>query len=189
MRWRRLGLALTVLCLAACTSAPQVVPSNTEAPSSGTTAPVPALEHVASEPRPVQELRQFAGRVSVTIESEPLQFMSAEFELEGDANAGELRLYGPWVGLVAVLQWEPGRAVLIEGQRRRVVKSIDALIERVTGAPIPLSMVFDWLHHRPVPNPDWWVEARTSTQDRLRAIRLQPLPRIELTMVLNKAAP
>ena len=187
MRW--LGLALTVLMLAACASAPSLTPQTTQAPAPDTTASAPVPQKADSDPRPAQVLRQFAGRVAVTIESEPVQFMSAEFELEGDANAGELRLYGPWVGLVAVLQWEPGRAVLIEGQRRRVVKSIDALIERVTGAPIPLSMVFDWLHHRPVPNPDWWVEARTSTQDRLRAIRLQPLPRIELTMVLNKAAP
>ncbi|MDI9331144.1 MAG: lipoprotein insertase outer membrane protein LolB [Alphaproteobacteria bacterium] len=134
-------------------------------------------------------MSQFAGRLSVTIESEPQQHISGEFELEGDAQTGELRLYGPVVGLVAVIQWEPGRAVLIEGDRKRVVKSLDWLIERVTGAPIPVSMVFDWLNQRPVASNDWWVEPRLKPTDRFRAVRLQPLPRMELLMVLKKAAP
>lgn len=130
---------------------------------------------------------QYAGRISVTIQSDPLQHISAEVELTGDATQGELKVYGPFGSLLAILQWQPDRAVLIEGDRRRTVKSIDWLIERVTGAPLPVALIFDWLAGRPVRNDDWLVEPRTGPQAPLRATRLQPLPRIELILALKPA--
>ena len=166
--WTAVCLAVT---LVACASTP------------------PAPKQATPQTTPSPALRQFNGRLAITIESEPTQSLSAEFELEGDAKQGELRLYGPLVGLVAVVQWNPERAVLIEGDRRREVKSLDWLIERVSGAPIQSAMIFDWLNQRPVQTDDWWVEERTHSEDRLRAVRLQPLPRIELLMVLKKAEP
>lgn len=133
--------------------------------------------------------RQFAGRLSVVIQTDPLQQMIADFELEGDAQQGELRLFGPFGSSIAVLQWEPGRAVLIEGERRRVVRSIDWLIERVTGAPLPVALIFDWLVGRPVRSDDWEVAPRDKPSAPLRATRLQPLPRIELTLAIRTSSP
>ena len=181
MNGGRLVWAMLALFLSGCATPPPTTPA--------ASAPVEAVTPPAAAPAPGVKLRQFAGRLSITIESEPAQRMSAEFELEGDESAGELRLYAPIVGLVAVLQWEPGRAVLIEGERRRVVRGIDWLIERVTGAPIPLSMLFSWLNGLPVQSDDWWFETRERPNDRYRAVRLQPLPRIELVMAVTQAAP
>ncbi len=130
-----------------------------------------------------------AGRLSVVIQTDPVQQMIADFELEGDAQQGELRLFGPFGSSIAVLQWEPGRAVLIEGERRRVVRSIDWLIERVTGAALPVALIFDWLAGRPVRSDDWEVSPRDRPNAPLRATRLQPLPRIELTLAIRTPRP
>jgi len=178
----RIAWTVCALILTGCATPQSAPPVAAPAPTQAAPAP-------AADPAQGVKLRQFAGRLSITIESEPAQRMSAEFELEGDEHMGELRLYAPMVGLVAVLQWEPGRAVLIEGERRRVVRGIDWLIERVTGAPIPLGMLFAWLNGRPVQFDDWWIETRESPKDRYRAVRLQPLPRIELVMAVTKAEP
>lgn len=146
--------------------------------------PPPALTPLARLPL---QGAQYAGRISVTIQSEPIQHLSAEVELTGNATQGELKVYGPFGSLLAILQWQPDLAVLIEGERRRTVKNIDWLIERVTGAPLPVALIFDWLAGRPVRNDDWSVEPRTGPLAPLRAVRLQPLPRIELTLALKPA--
>ena len=148
------------------------------------------LAPMASESAPATAVpRSFAGRLSVVIQTEPVQQMIADFELEGDASQGELRLFGPFGASIAVLQWEPGRALLIEGERRRAVRSIDWLVERVTGAPLPVALIFDWLVGRPVRSDDWEVSPRDNPAEPLRATRLQPLPRIQLVLALRKSSP
>ncbi len=164
-------------------STPPVAPSAPLPNPSATPSPA-ALTPLARLPL---QGAQYAGRISVTIQSEPQQHLNAEVELTGDATQGELKVYGPFGSLLAILQWQPERAVLIEGERRRTVKNIDWLIERVTGAPLPVALIFDWLAGRPVRNDDWSVEPRTNPQAPLRATRLQPLPRIELILALKPA--
>jgi len=106
-----------------------------------------------------------------------MQHTSASFELDGDAQQGEMKLYGPFGGLALVQQWEPGKAVLIEGDRKRTVPSL--------GVP----MIFDWLYGKPIQSDDWWIEPRGSQSRYLHAVRLQPLPRIELIIAVKKATP
>lgn len=193
---RLAGLVL-VLSLAACASPPSA-PSAVSAASPAVPPAPPATAPAATLPsaQPLQPLTPtpifaaptYAGRLSLTIQSDPLQHMTAEFELTGDARQGELKLYGPFGALLAVLQWQPDRALLIEGERRRAVRNIDGLIERVTGAPLPVALIFDWLAGRPVRNDDWAIEPRDGPQAPLRATRLQPLPRIELVLALKRPA-
>ena len=174
-RWSLVVLAL----LTGCASIAPVKP-----PVPEPVTPVPQIE---AAPAPV--LRHFEGRLSVTVQSEPVQHTSADFELEGDAERGEMKFYGPFGGLALVLQWQPGRVVLIEGDQKRTVPSLEWLMQRLTGASLPIPMVFDWLSGKPVRSDDWWIEPRTQASDRYRALRLQPLPRIELVIALKKAAP
>ena len=143
----------------------------------------------AQLPAPAPVPRHFEGRLSVTVQSEPMQYTSADFELDGDAESGEMKFYGPFGGLALVLQWEPGKAVLIEGDQRRTVPSLEWLMQRLTGASLPTPMMFDWLLGKPVTSNDWWIESRSPTSGRLRALRLQPLPRIEILIALRKAEP
>ena len=172
--WGRLVAALTAMpTLAQTAMSTTVIPAGTLS--------APPSEPLSAAPLP----RSFAGRLSVVIQTDPLQQMIADFELEGDASQGELRLFGPFGASLAVLQWDPSRAVLIEGERRRVVRSIDWLIERVTGAPLPVGLIFDWLLGRPVRSDDWEVAPRDRPNAPLRATRLQPLPRIELTLAIK----
>lgn len=195
--WSALALAATLLAGCASTAGPTAgdslpqtpAPAATGAAIGPTDASGVTVAPAVPAASPAPSMRQFAGRLALTIESDPTQHLAAEFELEGDEQTGELRLYGALVGLAAVLQWEPGRAVLIEGERRRVFQSVDWLIERVSGAPVPLSMVFALLNNQAIRSDDWWVEARNGPDDRIRAVRLQPMPRIELLMVLKKPPP
>ena len=203
MLWLALALVLTGCASApsrlppvtsgAQTSAPVATPAASMPPATAEpaqTAPAPAPVTADAlrplTPTPLLGGHAYSGRISITIQSGPMQHMTAEFELQGDARNGELKLYGPFGGLFAVLQWAPDRAVLIEGERRRSVRSIDWLIERVTGAPLPVALIFDWLAGRQVRNDDWSVAPRDNLQAPLRATRLQPLPRIELVVALKR---
>ena len=100
-----------------------------------------------------------------------------------------MKFFGPFGGLALMLQWEPGKAVLIEGDRKRNVPSLEWLLQRLTGASLPIPLIFDWLSGKPVQSDDWWFEPRGAQDRYLRAVRLQPLPRIELTIALKNPAP
>lgn len=51
--------------------------------------------------------KQWQGRLSVTVQSDPPRNMSAGFSLEGDARQGELNLFSPLGTTLATLQWTP----------------------------------------------------------------------------------
>ena len=148
------------------------------------------LAPMASESAPATAVpRSFAGRLSVVIQTEPVQQMIADFELEGDAQQGELRLFGPFGSSIAVLQWEPGRAVLIEvgvvvgepgqaqilhGFRRDLLQRTEALL--VVGAAD--SKPFGWIGVR---------DARGSDAGRVAAVRAAAGPGIALRLDANGA--
>jgi outer membrane lipoprotein LolB len=157
-------------------------------PPSSSAEPQPGVTQTGPEGAPAKR-NHFEGRISVNVKSDPPQYLSAPFEIDGDIKSGELKLYGPLGGLAMMVQWEPDRAVLIEGERRRVVPSLDWLLERVTGAKLPVSLVFDLLSGQPVQSDDWWIEPRNGNDKRLRVVRMQPLPQIELTLLLKNSTP
>src|SRR3712207_6820453 len=60
-----------------------------------------------------------AGRLALSLDDRPGQSFSAGFELRGAPEAGELSLFNPLGGTVAVLHWQPGQAVLETQGRER----------------------------------------------------------------------
>jgi outer membrane lipoprotein LolB len=127
-----------------------------------------------------------SGRLALSLEDRPDRSFSAGFELRGRPEAGELSLFNPLGGTIAVLHWQPGQAALeSQGQEAQSYPSLDAMVTQVTGAPVPVAALFDWLDGKATPVPGWEPDLTALAEGRLRARRLQPPPAADLRLVLD----
>ena len=109
------------------------------------------LAACATTPRPPAEL---AGRLAVRVEAfegAPARSLATQFELRGDALAGELRLSTPLGTTAAQARWRPGSAELITAETTRSFADLDALAQALLGEALPLAALIDWLRGRPWP--------------------------------------
>ena len=90
-----------------------------------------------------------SGRLSVRIQGDPPQSMSAGFELRGDGESGELRLNSPLGARLAAARWSPGSAVLADSHGEQLYANLDDLSRRALGEALPLAALPDWLAGRP----------------------------------------
>ncbi len=134
---------------------------------------------------PTPDAQAWQGRLSLTVASEPPQALHAQFTLQGHAEAGRLSLDSPLGSTLAVLQWQPGQAELLQGGQARQYDSLDALAQEATGAALPLAALFDWLQGRDTPAPGWQADLGQISHGRLSARRLMPLPEAELRVILD----
>jgi outer membrane lipoprotein LolB len=129
----------------------------------------------------------WSGRMSLRIESEPVQTFAALFELRGSAETGDLTLTTPIGSTLAQLHWSPGEALLKDGSHTRRFDSVDALIEAATGAAIPVGALFGWLAGRNDPVPGWKPDLAQLGNGRLQAVRESPNPRADLRIVFERS--
>ncbi len=128
-----------------------------------------------------------SGRLAMTVADQPNQSFSAGFELRGQPQAGQLTLTNPLGGTLAQLQWQPGSArLLAPGQAPQDFPSLDAMVERATGAPVPVAALFDWLGGTATPVPGWDVDLSQLAEGRMRAQRRAPPPTADLRVVLDR---
>ena len=132
------------------------------------------------------------GRIAIRVDSEPPQSLSGAFTLNGNAQNGDLSLSTPLGSILAELSWMPQQAVLKVNNETRHFDSTDALMLQVTGTVLPLAALFDWLAGRDAPAAGWQVDLtqmndpNTPDTRRLIAKRTDPLPTVELRVVLDK---
>ncbi len=141
---------------------------------------------LAGERRP-QPTGAWSGRMSLRIDSQPVQTFSALFELRGSPEAGELSLTSPIGSTLAQLHWAPGEALLKNGSEVRRFDSVDALIEAATGAAIPVTALFAWLGGRNDPVPGWRADLGQVANGRLQATREAPSPTADLRIVFERS--
>lgn len=132
------------------------------------------------------EPNQWSGRLGLTVVSDPPQSFSAGFALRGDPQAGELTLTSPLGNTLAVMQWQPGEALLRQGEQTQHFDSLDALAQQATGTPLPVAALFGWLRGQPQSVPGWQVDLSRVPDGRLFAQRLAPPPAAELRLVLDR---
>ena len=132
------------------------------------------------------ERNEWSGRLGLTVAAEPPQSFSASFHLSGSAEAGELTLTSPLGNILAAMQWQPGEALLRQGEQTRRYESLDTLAQEATGTPLPVRALFGWLRGQPQSVPGWRADLSRLPEGRLSAQRLMPLPTAELRVVLDR---
>jgi len=155
-------------------------------PRGGAAALLGALILVAgcsTTPPPSPDL---AGRLAVNVtahDGAPARSLSTQFELRGDASAGELQLTTA-LGTTAVqARWRAGSAELITGDGARQFADLDALAMDLLGETLPLTAMIDWLRGKPWPGApnaatadgfaqlDWRIDLSRFAQGWLLAAR------------------
>ena len=129
--------------------------------------------------------KQWQGRISVTVQSDPPRNMSASFSLDGDARQGELNLFSPLGTTLATLQWTPSTTQWLQGGQQRRFDSMAHLTEETTGAALPMDAMFDWLEGRATPSPGWQTDLSALNQGSLVAKRVSPEPFVVLRIKLD----
>lgn len=134
-----------------------------------------------------QNNESWTGRISLQVQSEPAQSFSAGFELKGKLEQGELRLISPLGSVLSVLRWSPSEAVLDSGNDKiQRFDSVDALMTQATGAAVPLSALFAWLHGDNASVHGWSADLSRHREGRITAKRAQPAPAADLRVVLDQ---
>lgn len=95
-----------------------------------------------------------SGRLSVQVAAhagQPARGMNAAFELEGDDQAGALRLSSAFGPQLADARWSPGQATLRTTEGERAYPDLASLARDALGEALPLQALPDWLRGRPWP--------------------------------------
>jgi len=143
------------------------------------------LTGCATPPRPV-DADAWSGRLALRVDSQPPQAFSALFDLQGRADAGELRLASPLGQTLATVRWSPRGAELQRGNDITRRGSLGELTAELTGAPLPIAALFDWLEGRATDADGWRADLSGRAQGRFVARREQPAPTAELRLVLQQ---
>jgi len=152
---------------------------------------VPALLLAACAQKPLRApldagpRRQWNGRLSLRVDTDPVQSMAAGFDLRGTANAGELSLYTPLGSTLARLLWSAGIAELQWNGQRRNFDSMDALTREATGTALPITGLFQWLNGESAQVPGWSADLQGLNEGKLIARRTTPEPTVELRLILE----
>ena len=129
----------------------------------------------------------WTGRLSLQVQSEPVQSFAASFELKGKPELGELTLISPLGNVLSVLRWSPTEAVLDSGnQKIERFASVNELMQQATGAAVPVSALFAWLHGDLANVSGWTADLSRHGEGRISAKRTEPAPPADLRVVLDQ---
>lgn len=192
-RSRRCVLALglgALTALAGCASPMPLRPANQEPPSKelptqeplSTMQAKPGAEVV---PKPEPERSHWSGRLALTIETDPVQHFSANFELWGNADSGSLSLSSPLGQRLAHAQWDAQQALLLHNGRSSVYAHMNELSTALTGVALPLPALFAWLRGQQAQIEGWQADLSRHAQGRLQARRWLPTPAVDLRLILH----
>jgi len=110
---------------------------------------------------------------------------SAPFELQGNAQQGELVLLTPLGSTAAAIHWAPGKAVLQARGETHEFDNLSQLISELLGTDVPVAALFAWLHGQAQEVNGWQVDLSQRNQGKILAQRLSPSPPAELRLVLD----
>jgi outer membrane lipoprotein LolB len=126
------------------------------------------------------------GRISLLVQSEPVQSFAGSFELLGSADTGSLTLLTPLGSTAAVLRWSPGLAQLDDGSKSQNYPSVAAMMLRTTGAAVPIEALFAWLRGQTAEVTGWQANLSRYREGRISAQRNDPAPPAQLRIALDQ---
>lgn len=127
------------------------------------------------------------GRISIHIDEDAAKPQSyiGSFWLRGSSQTGALEIYNPIGTTVAQLDWSGNRAQLNDGGRVHQSESLDELLAKVFGTPLPVQALFAWLSGESVQAAGWQVNLERYGRGRIDAVRLSPLPVARMRIILE----
>ena len=136
-------------------------------------------------PQAPARARSWEGRLALTLDTQPPEQFFAGFRLQGHASNGDLELFTPLGSMLAKVQWQPGSALLQQGQQARHYASLDDLLLQITGAAIPVRALFSWLDGVDESIDGWHTDLARVAEGRLEARRTQPGPAAVLKLIFE----
>ena len=152
--------ALVALLLAACAGP-------------GTPPPAPGTPH-------------WQGKLAVKVYSAPIQAFSANFDLQGAPEGGQLVLSSPLGTTLARLQWSATTASMRTANEEHRYDSLDALALEVTGADIPVANLFAWRDGKTGAPSHWKADLSELNNGRVFAHNVGQTPLSELKIILER---
>lgn len=129
---------------------------------------------------------RWQGRIAVLVESSPKQAFSANFDLQGNSQNGQMELSTTLGTTLAQLRWSAQEAQLEAGGTTRTYPSLRELTLAAMGAELPLAALLQWLRGIPASSEGWQSDLREFDSGRLAAQRLTPEPRVDLKIILDR---
>jgi outer membrane lipoprotein LolB len=113
-------------------------------------------------PPPPVEGPRFSGRLAVNVppfEGQAARSFSAQFELQGTGDRGELQLSTPLGSTLARARWQPEGAEVMTPDGISRYPDLGAMTRALVGETLPMAALIDWLQGRP------WPGARSAATD------------------------
>lgn len=131
----------------------------------------------------------WSGRMGLQVQDplEQEQSFSASFHLQGSPEQGSLDVFNPLGSQIAKLQWQPGSALLQQGERITQSDSLQELLRQSLGTALPVQALFSWLQGHNASAEGWQVDLSRHSEGRITAQRITPLPHATLRVVLQPA--
>ena len=129
----------------------------------------------------------WSGRMGLQVQDplEQEQSFSASFHLQGSPEQGSLDVFNPLGSQIAKLQWQPGAALLQQGDRITQSDSLQELLRQSLGTALPVQALFSWLQGHNASAEGWQVDLSRHSEGRITAQRITPLPLATLRVVLQ----
>jgi len=164
MSWHALSAVMLVL-LSACAHPPRQAASSTSS---------------------VALMGHWEGRLTMRVAKNPPEQFSTAVEMSGHAEQGQLQLLSPLGTTLAVVRWNPQGASLQQSNDIQQFASMDELTQGLTGAALPLPQLLIWLDRAGPAVAGWQIKAEVLKNGRrVLAERQQPLPALQLTLLLD----
>jgi len=137
---------------------------------------------------PLSAPTHWEGRLQVRVLLANPELFSANFELQGSPQRGELIIYSPIGTTLAVASWSEREALLKQGSIEKRFASMEELTMQLTGAQLPLQLLMSWLDTDGQSIKGWDIRSENAPAGRrIYAQRNQPSPPLQLTLLINTA--
>lgn len=137
---------------------------------------------------PLTNTAHWEGRLQVRVLNANPELFSANFELQGSPQSGELTIYSPIGTTLAVANWSEHEAILTQGLSEKHFANMEDLTRQLTGANLPLTPLMSWLEVDGPSIKGWDIRSENLPAGRrIYAQRIHPLPSLQLTLLINPA--
>lgn len=153
---------------------------------SGCAAINPEQYSLLTPPTPSAVAVPVAGRMSLRIDSDPVQSHPLSFSGWLEPQSGQIDWFAVTGQTVAQVWWSPlGASIRSPTQPTQHFSSLSQLSRQLTGTDLPAPAFSDWMRGVLTPVEGWNIEMTSNQPLRIQAQRSQPAPAIRLILLLE----